>query len=249
MRIVRLSSVLLALLLCLPVVGQVQISIRRAAAVGGCTWTEVSDDFNRADADALGADWTETSQDTDIVSNEAVQTGTGLESTWDTEGATIAATQYVCVQRSSAAPSLFAGPKLRIPNLSCTGASYAARWDGANDVHVRRCTCESCTTFGTWAEALGDGNWLCAEVQGTGADTEFALWEFTSAPGARSTWRDPDACVCESGTCALYTCGTSISGEPGAGNYQDCGSGCYFGFYSGSSNKAEFDNFTGGWCD
>ena len=104
--------------------------------------------------------------------------------------------------------------------------------------------------FATWSNDIDVANWLCAEVQGTQADTEIAMWEFTSAPGDRDTWGNPDACACDAATCSLYTCGTSIDGEPSdTGSYQDCGSGCYFGIYSGSALTAQFDNFTGGWCD
>ena len=233
--------------------GQYLIPFNPRAAVGGCTWTEVSDNFNRSSSDSLGANWTETVGDTDIVNDTQLQQGGGgsMEVAWDNGDTPYAARQYACAQRVMASATDFQGPKLRIPNLSGTSASYAVRWDGGDDVHFRTCTGASCSTFGDWNELLNLTNWLCAEVQGTSSSTEFAAWEETTQPGDRDTWGDPDACVCDGGTCSFYTgCGTIIDAEPSdTGSYQDCGSGCYLGLYSGSSVNGVIDNFTGGWCE
>jgi hypothetical protein len=253
---------LLLTLLLLPVLmGQsYNIPFNPQAAPAGAAWYSVSDDFNRSSSTDLGANWTETLPGgacCEIASDTRLDntTNTG-EVVWDAEGATgISALQCVCVQRLGDVHG-YCGPKLRVPNLSGTGNSYAVRWQTDFDnVVVRECVGASCNTLsgGTWSRDIDIDDYLCACVDGTQADTEFAVWDRgTSDPTGEdpTDWGTPDYCVCESGSCSLWSsCDATGSGEPGSGNYQDCGSGCYLGLYSGAAGVCEYDNFSGIWYE
>jgi len=245
-----LAALALAVLL-LPCLGGNTLVIRRGAAPAAAWQTPVTDDFERSSESLdASADWTEAVGDQSVVNNNEASFGSasGL-AVWDSEGATLNALQCVCAEYNSSA-SNFCGPMLRVPALDGTGNSYAARWQQKTNVQVRECVGASCSDIsgGTWSNAIDEDNWLCACVDGTQADTEFALWERASDPSAEdpTDWGTPDFCLCESGSCSLWaSCDTTGSGEPGSGNYQDCGSGCYFGVYSGSAEICEFDNFSG----
>lgn len=63
-----------------------------ASAGGGATL--VTDDFNRADSNGLGSNWTDLRDQWDVVSNEARQPTAGVSTTSVYTGATFAANQY-----------------------------------------------------------------------------------------------------------------------------------------------------------
>jgi len=213
---------------------------------------QASDDFNRADGPGLGANWNAASGNwaIDAGSTYAWLDGVTGAAIWAT--ATDSISQWACVQKTLE-PNGYSGPKFRVSATDDSGNSYVVRWNQQTAAVFRECVGTSCNDVNTSSAAvtITNGDWLCADVRYAGADTEAAVWDMgSSAPGARSTWGDADACWCQSGTCAHPDCTTAakVSGEPGAGNYADCGtpSSCYVGLYSGAALDSGYDNFSAG---
>jgi len=225
--------------------------VPRAAPPAG--QTIVSDDFDRANNESLGSNWglENGGADYDIDTNQVKhQTGSSGTTIWIND--TASATQWACVQRVDSAGSLFNGVKLRVQEDADTSDSYAARWDtSSNLLLVRTCNTASCSTIGsTHSYTFAQDHWLCAYVTGTGSSTEFALWDFSTAPDTDQTnWGTAEVCWCDGGTCSFGDCSgaTIINAEPGAGNYSDCASGCFVGLYNGGAQTQDFDNFVAGW--
>jgi len=239
----------LLLLLLLPVLlGQAyNVPFNPPAAAAGAT-QYFSDDFSGTEAK-----WTDGSGTWAINTGE-YQSSVSSGSAIFTDEATDTVTQFACVQNASSATT-YAGVKLRINTLDDSGNSYAMRWNlgGTKQITWRKCVEASCDDIGNdYLTTLDEDNWLCAEVEGTLANTIGRFWERASDPTGEDPddWGDPDACWCNGGSCSGCNCAGSTdcdNAEPGAGNYSDCGSGdCYVGLYSGSNATVLFDNFSGG---
>ena len=85
-------------------------------------------------------------------------------------------------------------------------------------------------TSGTLGSVLADGEWIGAEVEGTGADTVVRVWKWASDPGERSSW----------GSASV-----TFTTDPGA---NACDTGLYIGIgmYKGATSQETLDNWTGG---
>jgi hypothetical protein len=85
-------------------------------------------------------------------------------------------------------------------------------------------------TSGTIGSVLADGEWIGAEVEGTGADTVVRVWKWVSDPGERSSWG---------------AASTTFTTDPGA---NACDTGLYtgIGIWRGGTSQMTADNWTGG---
>ena len=237
-------------LLCVPLLMAPNVIQGTGAPAG---WTTISDNFNRADSTNLGSDWNEANGDWEIESNQVDNNVSGAQSgsvIWVTDQ--VNARHYGCIVNVTGG-NTHGGIKLRVQETADTSDSYVVRWQSTNFVQARHCNGTSCSTFGgNQSHTIHSGDDLCAEVRYTGVDTEFLLWDSPTDTTDRDSWGDADYCWCDSATCAHSDCNcagstTCVDGEPGSGNYSDCGSGCYLGFYTGSGTTLAMDDFEAGW--
>lgn len=190
------------LLFALPLTAQVPLgknpaylaNLTKLAAPGGGGGgaQAFSDDFNRADADSLGANWTEFGPDTDIASNQASAPNSfGNES----KGAAYTGTacssvnQYVKITIPTDVSK--AGALLRYTDASTE--CYAVRMDLLNDIF----TWDHLTSpAGTASQigfsstlTLGPGDVMGVTITGTGNSTVIRVWiNPTGLPVSASNW-------------------------------------------------------------
>jgi len=141
--------------------------------------TDVSDDFNRADSDSMGSDWSEDNGDTDISSNQAIAT-TGswarVAIIWTAD--TIDDDQYVKATLTRMDGSDY--PFIILRYTDSSSEMYRLQVSGANTYWSRCATLTgSCgsdietSTAVTWSAT----DEVAVTIEGTGDDTVIRVWE------------------------------------------------------------------------
>jgi hypothetical protein len=199
-----------------------------------------SDDFNRADSDSLGANWTEAAGDADIFSNSyRISTGSFgvVTSVYNTSTGSL--TQYVLITMVTAGTQY---PWIVFRYTDASSPYYAFQLDGNNGnvswYHYANAAASSGTQIGadvTLAGGAFSGQTLAMTITGTGAGTDIRLWKgVTGLPSAADTWNGdntPDA--------------SWLATDP-AGNAVDSGMLVGIGGQQGSADANRMDNFFGG---
>lgn len=189
---------------------------------------EVTDDWNRDNADPPGSGWTEEAgtgyniysqqlRDSCNCGHTVLRCTTALANSYR---------QYVkekFVARNNASPAL----RVRMTS-TYANAHYIVMFN---------------TTTVTWYKSdynviesasfvIDEGNWWGVEVEGTGTDTVMRVWEWTSDPGQRSAWGAPSI---------TFTNNPSVEANSGMyvaiGGYDGAGT-LYDDFAAGSSASA-----------
>lgn len=233
----RLIKIALALLLCVAAPAQnTVVVIARGSGGGGGGPAAFSDNFDRADGDSLGANWTEEAGDADIFSNTyRLSTGSFgvINSIYDTPTGSL--TQYVKVTLGAD----YQYPWLTFRHTDSSSADYRCQLDGsAGSVE--------CYMFASAADTSGDsigtgstsafsaGNTFCGTVTGTGSSTVWRFWKnCTNLPSAADNW-DGDT-----------TPDITITDDPGAFAV-DSGEYVGIGGQQGAADTVRLDNFTAG---
>lgn len=202
---------------------------------------DFSDNFNRADNDSLGSDWTEVVGDTDIVSNQMSFRTTG----WDPiavvhNTACSTVNQYMKVTFPS--PAGYPVFILRYTNSS--SHYYGIAFETLNSADAIWKHYSSTSEIGAPATTIasGDvgsftaGDSLGITITGTGNDTVIRLWKNPTAntPISASEWDSGDTSP-----------EVTFTTDPGT-NAVDSGS--YLGIHGAQSTAGTlvFDNFYGG---
>lgn len=206
---------------------------------GGCTPASFSDNFDRADGDSLGANWTEAAGDADIYSNTyRLSTGsygviTSVHNTSTGSGCT---SQYAvaAVGVDSYYPWLvfrYTDSSSKYYVFQLDGNNAAVEWlkyDNAADSSG-----DSIETVDL-GSAFSPGETLAITVEGTGDNTTIRLWRNVSGtPTSTTSWNGdttPDG---------------TMTGNPGA-NAVDTGDKVGIGGQQGSTDLVRLDNFAGG---
>lgn len=211
------------------------------SAGGGGGGTSFSDDFNRADSDSLGANWTEQTGTWDIASNElrctegvayaratAIYSGTGLST----------ANGYVRITIASSSTGTFY-PQIIFRYTSSGSAFYTMELQPAEN-HAIWGYCASASADSSTIEDQASVTVDVGDVwgitwTGTGASTVVRLWRNPSntTPSAIDGW--------DSGG---DTADFSFTTDPGTA----VNTGSYVGLrsYQGAANNAKFDNLYAG---
>jgi hypothetical protein len=164
------------------------------SAGGGGGAAAFSDDFNRADADGLGANWTEAAGDGDIFSNTyRISSGSFANVTSVHNTSTGSLTQYVKVTITTAGAQY---PWLVFRYTDGSSPYYTFQLDGNSaDVswyHFASAAASSGTEISTAVNLGGgafSGQTLGITITGTGASTVVRLWRgCTGLPSAADNW-------------------------------------------------------------
>lgn len=218
-----------------PCAADVVIVVGRAPAAAGPT--SFSDDFNRADSDSLGANWTEADTDIDIASNTAT-----VPLTFDNTRNLAVYTGTACttVNEYVKVAATFSGtckPELVLRYTNSSTAFYTLYFDTTNNLlyweHLTQIGGTETTVGGPTALTIATGDTLAATITGTGAGTEIRLWVNATgaAPDSATSWggdTTPDVSFTDNPASAVDT-------------------GPYVGICGLANNvNAVFDNFSGG---
>lgn len=194
-----------------------------------------SDDFNRADNDSLGANWTEVAGDTDISSNTMVFV-TGSYGTVVVKHNTALTTVNQYIKVESVADLTYIGPMFRYTN---SGSSYYT----------------VCGTGGTnfgWFSYTGDGT---GETQ-QGADTSLSGFSGPAFIGITvvgtgtdtvvRVWLNPTGDAPDSGGATWGSAAAGITWTSDPSNAVNTGSYIGFAGSQGTPSSIIVDNFFGG---
>jgi hypothetical protein len=156
--------------------------------------TAVSDDFNRADSDSLGSNWTEANGDCDIVSNMLVPiTGSFTNNLAVYTGQALNADQYVKIQFGNAQTQY---PIVIFRYTDASSPFYVLFIDGSNgtwdwyrfaNATDSGTSIQSGVTIGTLLSGSDNASFT---IEGTGTSTVIRAWKNTTAdaPGSASLW-------------------------------------------------------------
>lgn len=169
----------------------VTIAQPAAAVAGGGGGAAFSDDFNRADGDSLGANWTEAAGDADIASNHyRISTGSFGMVTSVHNTATGTTTQYIKV---SSGPD-FQYPHLVLRYVDSSSGYYTLQIDGNTGGVEWYYFANAADTSG---DLIGSGSLgaavtsatIGATITGTGTSTVVMMWRNpTGLPSTSANW-------------------------------------------------------------
>lgn len=209
-----------------------------AAGGGGGSPSAFSDDFDRANGDSLGANWTEAAGDADIVSNEyRISTGGfGVVTSVYTGEACTTANQYVMITIDD---TFLQYPWVVLRYTDSSSPYYAVQFDGNNGTaewykfdDASDTSGDSIGTVDTGADLTGVA--MALTITGTGASTVVRIWRTPGGlPSAADNWNgdtSPDG---------------SLTDDPGA-NAVDTGIYVGIGGQVSAADTLTLNNFFGG---
>jgi len=211
------------------------------AAAGGGGGQAFSDDFNRANASSLGANWTANAGEIDIASNEAVpQTGSyGKDTCIYTNTACDTVNQYVRVTFATLAATSYAEIVFRFTDDSTH--YYAIQLNDNDDTMWWQYLSNMADTSGTTIQSvtsvtIATGDIWGFTITGTGASTVIRAWRNPTAttPVSASEWDSGDT-----------TPEVTFSNDPG-GNAVDSGNYVGIECFQNTGASTHYDNFYGG---
>ena len=209
-----------------------------SASPSGGAKQSFSDNFDRADNDSLGANWTEVVGDCDILSNVFdCATADSNNIAYYSGIACSTVSQYICATVLGASTS---ASKLFIFRHTPTGTAYVINFEMWNEVMWYKAP----TLGGTWTQ-IGVTLALTVDhvdkfgitVDGTGANTDIRIWRNPTAntPISATEWDSGDTTPDASWTTT----------DPGA-NAVDTGGYLGLGGYKDGANINQLEGFYGG---
>lgn len=174
-----------------------QVGLRNPAFVGQLqkvatsTGVSISDNFNRADSDSLGANWTEQATDIDIASNKAsvpdLASVVPAIATHNTPLSTVNQYARAVIQRGT----LFSGPQFIFRFTDSSSAFYTVAFD-VNGTTWKHYTAVGGTisTVGNNATPPASGDTVGITITGAGNSTVVRVWynPTGNTPDSATSW-------------------------------------------------------------
>jgi len=172
-------------------VGLLTKLIALCAVLTGQSVLAASDDFNRANSDSLGANWTEAAGDQDILTNELDMVSMDFVEQIVIYGASSGTNQYVKATWSGTqSSSIFPRFVLRYTNGSTE--FYSIEIDAADGAEWSHNTqlAGTGTVIATAAIAVAEGDVFAATITGTVNSTEVRIWKNPTGdmPDSATSW-------------------------------------------------------------
>ena len=197
---------------------------------GGGSPVSFSDDFNRTDADSLGANWTEADGDIDIFSNTARLSEGGFGENYAIYTGTACATANQYVRITMAAEGGYPSIPLRYTNSS--SAFYVIEFSNTTVDWYHKSAIGGTSTqinASSGSISISSGSVLAMSISGTGTSTEVKVWINPGSGIDPSTWG-----------------AATITFTDNPASPVDTGSYVGIGGAQGSANTVQYDLFYGG---
>lgn len=201
-------------------------------SAGGGSLAAFSDDFNRADSDSLGANWTEADGDIDIFSNTARLSEGGFGENYAIYSATSCTTVEQFVRFTMTAEGGYPSIPLRYTNSS--SAFYVIEFSNTTVDWYHKSAIGGTSTqinASSGSISISSGSVLAMSISGTGTSTEVKVWinPTSGTVNLPSTWGAATVTFTDNPASPVDT-----GGYVGLGGAQ------------GSADTVRYDNFYGG---